>query len=159
MPATDKQGSAPMLMKAFIIVLAAFLIGLLQNHDMMLYPSRFKEKQREEKLGKAHVISLEDTVSAFETGTHLFLDARSEEEFLMGHIPGALLVPAEDFDAYYPGIAQRLEKDRPMIAYCQDIDCDLAEKLKDLLEKKGFKGIRIFAEGWYGWAEFGLPIE
>jgi rhodanese-related sulfurtransferase len=87
------------------------------------------------------------------------VDARSEEDYLLGHIPGAVLLPPEDFDVYYPAFAKIELSDRGIIVYCQDIDCDLADKLKDRLEKEGFTGIQIFAEGWFGWAEFGFPVE
>lgn len=153
------QSFLRILQKAAFILIVAVVCGFLQNHEMMLHSDRYFQEKEAEKLQKEDVITLEEAKEAFESGEYIFLDARSEEEYLPGHIAGALLVPAVSFDDYFPLVQNRLTGSSKIIVYCSDIHCDLAEKLKERLKNHGFEHVRLFAEGWLEWAAFGFPSE
>lgn len=90
----------------------------------------------------------------------LFVDARSIYEFKLGHIPGALNLPADNFDPVFPKVAQQLKKAKLIIVYCSGGSCGTSEEVAKKLIEKGFteNRVAIFADGLPGWMGANLPI-
>jgi rhodanese-related sulfurtransferase len=65
--------------------------------------------------------------------------------------------PANDFDLYYPRLADALRRAKAIVIYCDGIECGATEKLAGLLEKKGFGNLYLFVEGWPAWEQAGYP--
>lgn len=59
-------------------------------------------------------ISLEDAKKAFDEGTAVFLDTRSEDAFNAEHVKGAINIPMSVLSTNYNEIA----KGKTIIAYC-----------------------------------------
>jgi rhodanese-related sulfurtransferase len=91
----------------------------------------------------------------------ILLDARPEIFHRFGHIPGALPLPRDEFEAYYPKHRARLEayKDREILIYCQGSSCEDSHLVAQALAKLGYKRLAVFAEGWNAWTQQGLPQE
>ena len=87
----------------------------------------------------------------------LFIDARDESDYLMGHITGSINVPFEDLDNYKQELEQ-IPKDKPVVVYCAGTECDLSELLGDILYEKGFKQVYVFFGGWVEWQNANYPI-
>lgn len=67
------------------------------------------------------------------------IDVRPAEEYVAGHIPGAISIPL-------PELKQRIEElpsDREIVAYCRGPYCVLAVEAVELLSKRGFKASRL----------------
>ena len=82
------------------------------------------------------------------------LDVRPAEEYLAGHIPGALSVPV-------PELRRRLRdipKGREVIAYCRGRYCVYSLEAVTLLRKHGYRARRAH-EGLPDWRAAGLPVE
>lgn len=86
-------------------------------------------------------------------GDVLILDVRPQEEFLAGHIPGAVSVPLDQLDA----TLARLPKRRQVVAYCRGPYCVLAPQAVQRLREKGFKARRL-EDGMPEWRLAGLPV-
>lgn len=86
-------------------------------------------------------------------GDVVVLDVRPHEEFLAGHIPGALSVPLDQLDA----ALARLPKRTQVVAYCRGPYCVLAPEAVERLRAKGFKARRL-AEGMPEWRLAGMPV-
>jgi rhodanese-related sulfurtransferase/DNA-binding transcriptional ArsR family regulator len=87
-------------------------------------------------------------------GEVTLLDVRPAEEYVAGHIPGALSVPL-------PELAKRLSelsRAREVVAYCRGPYCVLAVEAVKLLRRKGFKALRL-GDGILDWSALGLPLE
>lgn len=86
-------------------------------------------------------------------GAVTVLDVRPKEEYMAGHIPGALSIPLNAL--------QRRLKDLPrnqeIVAYCRGPYCVLAIKAVEMLRRKGFRAIRL-EDGVPDWRARGLPI-
>lgn len=81
-----------------------------------------------------------------------FIDVRSEDEFLSGHVPGATCVPLtkiESGDANVP-------KDRLVVLSCQS--GMRAAKAKEILRSRGFSNVVEMEGGFSAWAGSGLPV-
>ena len=79
------------------------------------------------------------------------LDARGAKFFARGHIPGALSLPVNDFDAGYRRLQSRLEEDRDRRSgiYGSSLNCPDSGRLRDKLEKLGYRRVDVFKGGFW----------
>lgn len=81
------------------------------------------------------------------------LDVRPEDEFALGHVPGAVNIPLDKLkkklSALHPG--------KEIVAYCRGPYCVLSFETVALLRKKGFKARRL-EDGLPEWKAAGLPV-
>jgi rhodanese-related sulfurtransferase/DNA-binding transcriptional ArsR family regulator len=99
-------------------------------------------------------VTREQLLSRLNDGTVTILDVRPEDEFLLGHIPGALSVPIEQLAARLV----ELPKDREIIAYCRGPYCVFSFEAETFLRRQGF-GVHRLEEGFPQWKAAGLPVE
>ena len=92
-----------------------------------------------------------------EKGT-IILDARSPEEFLSGHIPGAHSFNVGDFDSTFKERGEFLKLGELIIVYCSGPACNDAEILAIKLAAKGIGSIFIFSGGMEEWESSGNRI-
>lgn len=98
-------------------------------------------------------VSRDELVARLGGGDVVVLDVRPVEEFLAGHIPGALSVPLDELD----GALSRLSKRKEIVAYCRGPYCVLAPEAVAVLRGRGFRARRL-AEGLPQWRLAGLPV-
>ena len=94
----------------------------------------------------------------YQTGSALFVDARHDFDYKLGHIKGALNVPLKEYDGTKSLLAS-VPKDRLIIAYCDGAECNSSIELSAKLMNDGFKNVRIFFGGWHDWLSARLPTE
>ena len=99
-------------------------------------------------------ISLEIAKDLFDKDI-LFIDARAEEYYLEGHIPGAIC--NDDFDLLINDIDNRIINNDFFVVYCSDDDCGSSEELAYQLFDQGYLNIYLFKGGWKQWTENSLP--
>lgn len=88
----------------------------------------------------------------------IMVDARSAEEYELGHIAGAVSLPADKFDQAFPPVQPELKKSKVIIIYCGGGSCGTSEEVAKKLNEKGFKDLAVFADGIPGWMRAKLPI-
>ena len=97
----------------------------------------------------------------FQQGTIAFVDARDEQQYRQGHIPGAC-----EFNPYYPEkyfatmlpVCQAAEQ---IVVYCNGGDCDDSESAAITLRDVGIANRKLFVYtgGILEWITNGLPVE
>lgn len=107
------------------------------------------------EINEPYAVNLEQAKELYEQNG-LFIDARDKEDFLAGHIQGAVNIPFDDLENYYPEI-EKINKDRIIVTYCGGTDCDLSILLGNKLSEMGYKSIYIFFGGWTKWLNAGFP--
>ncbi len=81
----------------------------------------------------------------------LFIDARNDDEWAEGHIPGAIHIFPEEFQKHIPEIIS-LPRDKRIVAYCSGgPECPLSHEICDQLANFGFKRLFIYFGGWTEW--------
>jgi rhodanese-related sulfurtransferase len=107
------------------------------------------------------IISLDDFRQHVERKDGLILDARPEVFHRLGHIPGALSFPREDFAAAYAKMRSRFDgnKGQLILVYCSGISCEDSQMVADGLAKLGYRRIFIFKGGWDEWTGSNQPEE
>jgi len=82
------------------------------------------------------------------------LDVRPEDEFALGHLPGARNIPLSKLRREL----SKLDRNTEVIAYCRGPYCVLSFEAVAQLRELGFKARRL-QDGLPEWKAAGLPIE
>jgi len=88
----------------------------------------------------------------------LFLDARGLPFYEMGHIPGALPLPEEDFDASFARLEETLRRRFDIVVYCSGYGCEASHIVARKLRDRGIEAA-ILHEGWPAWTDAGYPVK
>jgi rhodanese-related sulfurtransferase len=107
---------------------------------------------------QALAIDINQAAQLLREGKAVFIDARHEEEYVQGHIPGALCIPVEELKRN-PGLIASVPKDVPIVTYCSGEECELSTDLGYKIAAMGYTSVRIFFAGWLEWKQHGMPIE
>jgi len=118
-----------------------------------------KGELRALKTSEDAIVSIEEARALFLTGGAIFFDARSPEDYQAGHIQGALNLPAQNFDEFYPGLLPEITPDSLIITYCDGETCELSKDLAFALSAKGYSHVRVLVNGWSSWRDATLPVE
>lgn len=91
----------------------------------------------------------------------VFVDARSDEPYQAGRIPGALQLDHYRLDYYIGAVLPRVQSADTAIVYCNGGDCDDSIRVCQELENFGVPraNLRLFKTGWESWMAAGLPVE
>jgi len=106
------------------------------------------------RLDSLEPVSRPALLERLEDGSVLLLDVRPEDEFALGHVPGALNIPFADLERRLA----ELPKDAQIVAYCRGPYCVYANDAVRLLQNKGFKARRL-RDGYPEWERAGLPVQ
>ncbi|MDB5038036.1 MAG: rhodanese-related sulfurtransferase [Bacteriovoracaceae bacterium] len=81
------------------------------------------------------------------------IDVRAREDFEVGHVPGAVNLPREEWDSL-----RGLKKEEQNILYCYSIVCHLAARAAVKFADNGFSVMEMDG-GFKSWQEHNLPME
>src|SRR5579863_126154 len=99
-------------------------------------------------------VAARELVVRLREGDVVLLDVRPEDEYGLGHLPGALNIPLRQLE-------QRLDelpRNHEIVAYCRGPYCVLSFEAVAALRAHGFT-VRRFEDGFPEWKAAGLPIE
>lgn len=98
-------------------------------------------------------VSRQELVERARTGLVTILDVRPEDEFALGHLPGALNIPLREL----AGRLAEINPEHEIVAYCRGPYCVLSYEAVAQLRARGFK-VRRLEDGLPEWRAAGLPI-
>ncbi len=84
-------------------------------------------------------------------GKATFIDARLSDDYVAGHIDGAISVPINATDENRRSIVASLSKDHPLVVYCESSGCAYAKSIGAELVRDGFTNVNLYTDGWRGW--------
>jgi rhodanese-related sulfurtransferase/DNA-binding transcriptional ArsR family regulator len=131
-----------------------FLLELRGLAESRLAEIEQVTRQYMEERGALEPVNDDELVRRVRGGEVTLIDVRPREEYVAGHIPGALSVPLAD-------LASRigeLRKRRDVVAYCRGRYCVMALDAVDLLRRKGFRAHRL-EHGVPEWRARGWRVE
>lgn len=82
----------------------------------------------------------------------LIVDARSHDDYLLGHISTAYSVAAGDLQALKSLVDCCLNRQQ-VVVYCSGIDCTDSFTVGEALYVAGFSGIYLYEAGFSGWQQ------
>jgi rhodanese-related sulfurtransferase len=95
-------------------------------------------------------------------GLIVFIDARNDEHYQQGHIPGAYQFDHYHFDNYLPAVLPVCQTAQEIVVYCNGGDCTDSEfaavMLRDSAKVPNEK-LLVFTGGITAWKDRRLPVE
>lgn len=139
--------------------LADPLVGSFFLQLRTLAQSRLAEiehvsRQYLDERGALEAVDDDELLRRVRAGAVTLIDVRPREEYLAGHIPGAVSLPLAHLKRRVP----RLPKSRDIVAYCRGPYCVMALDAVDLLRRKGFRAHRM-EHGVLEWRARGWRVE
>jgi len=101
----------------------------------------------------AEGVSMPELLKRARSKQVVILDTRPANEYVAGHIPGAISVPVEDLKRRL----QKLTKGKQYVAYCRGPYCVYADRAVELLRANGRRARRLL-DGFPEWRAAGLPV-
>jgi ArsR family transcriptional regulator len=98
-------------------------------------------------------VSREELLLRSRSGAVTVLDVRPEDEFALGHLPGAVNIPLGALEARL----SELDPSQEIVAYCRGPYCVLSYEAVAALRARGFK-VRRLEDGFPEWRVAGLPV-
>lgn len=99
-------------------------------------------------------VTREELMMSLRDGMVTLLDVRPEDEFALGHLPGAANMPLSELERRL----SELPKDREIVAYCRGPYCVLSVEAVASLRAKGYR-VRRLEDGFPEWKAAGLEIQ
>jgi rhodanese-related sulfurtransferase len=163
------------LAQAFLLVLLSVVMGLGRNaaapggiawvgdwaeKDSVIaaVSSNLAAKPPSAQAGDPPFLSLAEAMAKYDEPNVIFVDARVPEDYKAGHITGAVLLPFDSLDDYWPQVEGQLPKEREIVTYCSGAECELSLFLARYMKDAGYEKISIFYGGWVQWQENGGPV-
>jgi rhodanese-related sulfurtransferase len=145
---------SPLKKKSEIIKPKVKLDSIMHKQPKLQIKSNTDE---EEGFAEPIGINIEQAYKLYEMGI-VFIDARDEYEYKMGHIKSSINLPMYYFDKY-KNVLSRISKSQTIVCYCGGTDCDLSKQLANKLFSLGYRNNYIFIGGWEQWKAAGYSAE
>jgi len=98
-------------------------------------------------------VSRLELMQRLKAGLVTVLDLRPEDEFALGHLPGAVNIQLGELEKRLAD----LDPDQEIVAYCRGPYCVLSYEAVAVLRARGFK-VRRLEDGLPEWRAAGLPV-
>lgn len=98
---------------------------------------------------------------AFQRGSIVFIDARDDEHYQAGHIPGAYQLDYYHPDKYLPTVLPLCQMATNVVVYCTGGDCEDSEMTALMLRDLGVSNgkLSVYSGGMTEWDDRKEPIE
>lgn len=98
------------------------------------------------------MLSYERAVQIQKLRRDIFVDVRSEKAYNKMHIPGAVSVPAKDFEGKIDQFLASYPMETPIVVYCQSKRCSKSIKIGERFRDEGYHHVRIYLGGMREWS-------
>ena len=131
-----------------------FLLHLRRLAQARLADIERVSRQYLEERGALEAVSNEELIRRVRAGDTTLIDVRPREEYVAGHIPGAISVPLADLKKRLGD----LPKGRDVVAYCRGPYCVMALDASEFLRRRGFRAHRM-EDGVAEWRARGWRVK
>jgi rhodanese-related sulfurtransferase len=148
------------LLQALILVVAGSAIGIFYN---AVSPDGISVIAAENKTVTGFRMMTTEEVQVYlkEGSSVVMVDARSPEEYALGHIPGAINIPEGQVELNFRKFEKLLKQASLLIIYCSGGSCGTSEEVAKELIAKGISNSKVAVDqdGLPGWIRTKNPIE
>jgi ArsR family transcriptional regulator len=99
-------------------------------------------------------VSRAELTQRMKKGLVTVIDVRPEDEFALGHVPGARNIPLSELKRHL----SKLDRKTQIVAYCRGPYCVMSFEAVAQLRKLGFQARRL-EDGLPEWKASGLPVQ
>jgi len=141
-----------MLWQSGIVLLLAVVLGLVGNQirqdGLHLFAGWSPKDPLTSQTGEDLAVGLDQARKMFADRSAVFLDARSPDLYMQGHIPGARNLPWYEFDEYFDVVMSDIPLDALVVSYCEGERCLSGSELAVELFFRGYENVRVLASDW-----------
>ena len=141
-----------------VVISLALVTNSLRPSGLRLIDTGIPIMQPAEANNPIRAIPLDKAIEKYKRWETLFVDARSYEDYMAGHIKGALNLPDYQFDEWIDDFLSRTDTDIEIITYCDGEDCSLGHNVAEKLYQLGFERVSYLVNGLTKWQESALPV-
>lgn len=157
----DYSNLKRIVVEAIIIVCFSIVIGLSFNYRMIM--SAFEGEviaSVAEPVAGNDVYPVPVTLADVDTmmDRTVLVDARIEELYTAGHLPGAVSLPLAEIDAQLEAFKTEIPLARSLVVYCSGYGCSDSFELASVLIAAGYQDVMIYEGGFPEWRDAGRPI-
>jgi rhodanese-related sulfurtransferase len=109
-----------------------------------------------------HKISWRSAISASEMvtlaqaqgwgDTAIWVDARPDEEFARDHVPGAISLNEDHWNALLPQFLAAWSPEKKVVVYCSSLSCNASREVARRLRKEAqLQNVFVLEGGWEAW--------
>jgi rhodanese-related sulfurtransferase len=144
--------------ETLLLIVAAAILGFA--YTFVTKQGFFSEKKSafSSTTANLEMISLEKAKELYESQGVLFIDARHDFEYKMGHIRGAINIVLKEIDTHRI-LLESIPKEKMLIVYCDGAECNSSIELALKLMELKFTNVKVFFGGWQEWKANNLPID
>ena len=142
-------------MKRHYLFVLAIILSLALTGCLAVTKDMTSEDLVTEAKKQISEISVSDAKVLFDKGGTIFVDCRTEEEYEMGHIPGAINIPRGLLEFK---VADKIpDKQASIVIYCMvgGRGCLATCTLCNM----GYKNAKNMDGGWLAWEKASYPVE
>jgi rhodanese-related sulfurtransferase len=148
----------PTIREAFLLIAAAIVLGFAYTFVTKQGFFSGKTPSPSPTTPNLEMISLEKAKGLYESQDALFIDARHDFEYKMGHIHGAINIAVKEINTSRIRL-ESTPKEKMLIIYCDGVECNSSIELAVKLMELKFTNVKIFFGGWQEWKANNLPID
>jgi rhodanese-related sulfurtransferase len=100
---------------------------------------------------KAGEVTIE-TVRAWKQPV-LWVDARTQAEFLREHVPGATRLNLQEWDPLFRAFLDAWQPGFTVLVYCDSPSCGLSHEVAERLRANGIEPVYVLQGGWQAWKQ------
>jgi rhodanese-related sulfurtransferase len=95
-----------------------------------------------------------------QAGLYVFVDARNDDAFQAGHIPGAVQCDFYRLEYYLPNVLPVVSGTAKVVVYCNGRECEDSLSVCEALRNAGIPAENIlhYRNGWEEWQSKGMPV-
>jgi len=82
----------------------------------------------------------------------VWVDARSEEAYKDGHIPGAVLLNHDGWDTMLGNLFEAWKPDRTIVVYCSE-GCQASREVANRIRNLGLEPVYVLKGGYDSWKQ------
>ncbi|HWI40862.1 MAG TPA: rhodanese-like domain-containing protein [Verrucomicrobiae bacterium] len=141
------------LLDALLLLAVGSLCGAAWNHRFL----RDAWNARNDREALPLPLGLPQVQDLLRGARAVFVDARGEEEFRRGHLPGAVRLPPEAGEEERVALRRRIPTGLPVVVYCSGNGCTDSMKTASLLMRDGVAPVYVYEGGYPEWKAAQAP--
>lgn len=107
--------------------------------------------------GALQTVTLEQAAGMLFDSATVFVDSRTGEEYLAGHIEGAVNLSSVAYEEDFRREEARLRGSSTIVVYCDGGACESSLQVARRLMDGGFRSVLVFMDGYPAWQAAGYP--
>ena len=147
-----------LIREVLLLIAAAILLGFA--YTFVTKQGFFSENKQAPAAATPNIemISLEKAKDLYKSQGVLFIDARHDFEYKMGHVRGAVNIALKDINTRR-NLLESIPKEKMLIVYCDGAECNSSIELAIKLIELKFVNVKVFFGGWQEWKASNLSID